>query len=358
MVNSTEHDLFITLPKEFDLAIMDRFACYLPGWEMPKTGSEYLTDKYGFITDYLAEAFHFQFARTNRYEEVNKRIRLGQNVEGRDEKGIKKTVCAFLKILHPDGPPSDTEFEEYVAYAVETRRRVKEQMNKRKPDDEFAGINLSYLTADGKEIVVYCPESRNANATQHPSRRSMKNSLIEESTSQPESKTDITGVPSGPQENVIVEEKLIQMGESAILEFKSTLRWNIHAKFIDKDLEHDVLKTIVAYLNTEGGTLLVGVKDDGSILGIDLDQFPNDDKYLLHLANLINNKIGKQFIDQIKYGLKLFGNKKILRVDIKPSTTPVFLKYNGQDEFYVRNGPSSVQLSTSEVLEYSRKHFR
>jgi ATP-dependent Lon protease len=173
LVNSSEHDLFIPLPKEFDLAIMDRYACYLPGWEMPKTSSEFLTNNYGFITDYLAEAFHHQFAHTNRYEEVNKRIRLGPNVEGRDEKGIKKTMCAFLKVLHPDGPPSEAEFEEYVAYAVEARRRVKEQMNKRKPDDEFARINLSYFSADGKETVVYCPESRNAPATQHPSRRAL-----------------------------------------------------------------------------------------------------------------------------------------------------------------------------------------
>lgn len=173
LVNSSEHDLFIPLPKEFDLAVMDRFACYLPGWEMPKNSSDYLTEAYGFITDYLAEAFHHQFAHTNRYEEVNKRIRLGPNVEGRDEKGIKKTMCAFLKILHPDGAPSDAEFEEYVAYAIEARRRVKEQMNKRKPDDEFARINLSYFSADGKEMVVFCPESRNAQATQHPSRRSL-----------------------------------------------------------------------------------------------------------------------------------------------------------------------------------------
>jgi ATP-dependent Lon protease len=173
LVNSSNHDLFIPLPKEFDLAVMDRFACYLPGWEMPKNSSEYLTDNYGFITDYLAEAFHHMFAHTNRYEEVTKRIRLGPNVEGRDEKGIKKTMCAFLKILHPDGPPGAAEFEEYTAYAVEARRRVKEQMNKRKPDDEFARINLSYITADGREIVVYCPESRSALATQHPARRSL-----------------------------------------------------------------------------------------------------------------------------------------------------------------------------------------
>lgn len=171
IVNSEVYDLFQPLPKEFDLAVMDRFACYLPGWEMPKNSSEFLTNNYGFITDYLAEAFHYQLKQTNRYEEVSKRIRLGKSVEGRDEKGIKKTVAAFLKILHPGGSPTDAEFEEYVSYAVEARRRVKEQMNKRKSDDEFAKINLSYFNSDGKEIVVFCPESKSAPATQDPVRR-------------------------------------------------------------------------------------------------------------------------------------------------------------------------------------------
>lgn len=171
VVNSNEHDLFQPLPPELDLAVMDRFAAYIPGWEMPKNSSEFLTSNYGFITDYLAEAFHYQFKHTNRYEEVSKRIRLGKSIEGRDEKGIKKTVCAFLKVLHPNGPPTDEEFEEYVAYATECRRRVKEQMNKRKPDDEFANINLSYFNASGEEVVVYCPESKDAAATQEPARR-------------------------------------------------------------------------------------------------------------------------------------------------------------------------------------------
>lgn len=171
VVNSNEFDLFQPLPPELDLAVMDRFAAYIPGWEMPKNSSEYLTSNYGFITDYLAEAFHYQFKHTNRYEEVSKRIRLGKAIEGRDEKGIKKTVCAFLKILHPNGPPTDNEFEEYVAYATECRRRVKEQMNKRKPDDEFARINLSYFKVSGEEVVVFCPESKDAPATQEPARR-------------------------------------------------------------------------------------------------------------------------------------------------------------------------------------------
>ncbi|MEW5818067.1 MAG: BREX system Lon protease-like protein BrxL, partial [Spirochaetota bacterium] len=174
LVNSTDYDLFLPLPKEFDLAIMDRFACYLPGWEIPKTSSDFLTSNYGFITDYLAEAFHYQLKHNNRYEEVNKKIRLGKAIEGRDEKGIKKTVCAFLKILHPLDEPTDEEFQEYVAYAIEARRRVKEQMNKRKADDEFANIDLSYFTADGKEIIVFCPESKDAVATQQPSRKELE----------------------------------------------------------------------------------------------------------------------------------------------------------------------------------------
>ena len=176
VVNSTEYDLFQPLPPELDLAVMDRFAAYIPGWEMPKNSSEFLTARYGFITDYLAEAFHYQFKHTNRYEEVSKRIKLGRSVEGRDEKGIKKTMCAFLKILHPNGPPSDSEFEEYVAYAVECRRRVKEQMNKRKPDDEFARINLSFVRKAGDEVVVFCPESKDAIATQQPARRPLDSS--------------------------------------------------------------------------------------------------------------------------------------------------------------------------------------
>lgn len=218
IVNSEVHDLFQPLPKEFDLAVMDRFACYLPGWEMPKNSSEFLTNNYGFITDYLAEAFHYQLKHTNRYEEVSKRIKLGPSVEGRDEKGIKKTVAGFLKILHPSGSPSDEEFEEYVQYATEARRRVKEQMNKRKTDDEFAKINLSYFNSEAKEIVVFCPESQSAPATQEPVRRSIHSSEDDSAIPQ-ENKTEAAPQKSPDQANqqtpdqpveVIVEPQLTE----------------------------------------------------------------------------------------------------------------------------------------------------
>jgi ATP-dependent Lon protease len=184
IVRSTDYDLFLPLPKEFDLAIMDRFACYLPGWEIPKNTSDYLTVNYGFITDYLAEAFHHQLKHTNRYEEVNKRIKLGKAVEGRDEKGVIKTVCAFLKILHPLDEPANEEFEEYVSYSLEARRRIKEQMNKRKPDEEFANINLSFFTTKNEEVIVYCPESKEVQATQQPVRKALDSITENEESSE------------------------------------------------------------------------------------------------------------------------------------------------------------------------------
>jgi hypothetical protein len=73
---------------------------------------------------------------------------------------------------------------------------------------------------------------------------------------------------------------LIATGENDKLEFKATLRWNIHAERVGKEIEHETLKTIAAFLNSEGGTLLIGVSDSGEILGLDADGFENDDRFL------------------------------------------------------------------------------
>lgn len=174
VVNSAQFDLFAPLPASFDLALIDRFHTYLPGWEMPKNTSELLTERYGFITDYLAAAFRELALHHNRFEWVNSHVKLGRQIEGRDERAIKKSVAAFLKILHPSGDPTPQELDEYVEYAVEGRRRIKEQLNKRKSDDEYANIQLSYFSFDDTEVEVFCPESRNAAATQNPARRQLE----------------------------------------------------------------------------------------------------------------------------------------------------------------------------------------
>ena len=171
VVNSEELDLFYPLPESFDLAVIDRFHYYLPGWEMPKNSSPFLTDNYGFISDYIAEAFHFLFRSQNRYDWVSRNVKLGATVEGRDEIAIRKTLCAFLKILHPAGEPTASELDQYTEYAVEGRRRIKEQLNKKKTDEEYARINLSFFDASGAERIVFCPESRGAQSTLAPERQ-------------------------------------------------------------------------------------------------------------------------------------------------------------------------------------------
>jgi ATP-dependent Lon protease len=173
LVNSAQFDLFEPLDESFNLAIMDRFHTYLPGWEIPKNTSALLTSAYGFITDYLAEALHFLSKKVNRYDYVSNHCKFGRALQGRDEAAIKKTVCALIKLLHPRAEPTPAELSEYMAYAVEGRRRVKEQMNKRKADDEFGLINLSYFDDRNQEVVVFCPESREAEATQNPQRKSL-----------------------------------------------------------------------------------------------------------------------------------------------------------------------------------------
>ncbi len=168
LVRSPDHDLFKPLPEAFDLAVLHRFHNYLPGWEIPPNSSDMLTSKYGFITDYLAEALHYLAKQTNRYAYVKGKARLGSAVKGRDETATIKTVAGFLKLLHPNSEPTEEQFNEYLEYALEGRRRVKEQLNKRKPDDEFAALQFSYFTPDGCERTVSCAESRGVTRSPEP----------------------------------------------------------------------------------------------------------------------------------------------------------------------------------------------
>ena len=169
IVNSYDHDLLVTLPEAFDLAVIDRFYNYIPGWEVPKIDDTAYNNKYGLITDYLSEALHYLFTHDSEYFSiVNKYIKMGDYIEGRDNKAIQKTVLGLVKLLFPIGEPTPEEFDEIMEYALEGRRRVKEQLNKRKPDDEYANINMSYINRYGEKVIVYCPESKYSEATQNP----------------------------------------------------------------------------------------------------------------------------------------------------------------------------------------------
>ena len=150
---------------------------------------------------------------------------------------------------------------------------------------------------------------------------------------------------------------LIEKGEHKNLEFKSTLRKNLHTGASDKRIEHATLKTVAAYLNSDGGTLLVGVSNEGDILGLKDDYFESDDKAQLHFTNLIKQHIGSEFLPYIRHEIVKVEDNSVLKVKCQRSDKHVFLKRGEEEEFYVRNGPSSVKIEGSALIDYIRNNF-
>jgi len=145
---------------------------------------------------------------------------------------------------------------------------------------------------------------------------------------------------------------LIDIGENDRFELKSTLRWNLKANKPGREIENACLKTMVAFLNTAGGILLVGVEDDGNVVGLAPDKFPNADKYLLHVNNLIRERIGMEMAQFIKFGIKQLDEKEILCVQCSPSPEAAFLKHDQNEDLYIRVGPGSRKLTSRETLTY------
>ena len=146
--------------------------------------------------------------------------------------------------------------------------------------------------------------------------------------------------------------RMMRTGETDRVEFKSTLRTNLETGEKDKRMEKAVLKTLVAFLNTEGGTLLVGVDDKGTPLGLDSDQFENEDKMNLHFTHMISNGIGDEFLPYIWFALVDIEGKTIMVVNCDKCKKPVFFKDGKTEEFYVRSGPSSIVLTGKSLVNY------
>ena len=145
---------------------------------------------------------------------------------------------------------------------------------------------------------------------------------------------------------------MIAAGESSNLEFKSTLRTNLKTGKADKAIELAWLKSVAAFMNSEGGTLLIGVNDDSGVDGIGMDAFENHDKCRLHVKNLINQHIGAEFSHYIDCDLTTIDGKTIVVITCEKAVDPVFLKVGKNEDFYIRSGPSSVRLSMSQMVKY------
>ena len=157
--------------------------------------------------------------------------------------------------------------------------------------------------------------------------------------------------------------ELIGQGESMTLEFKSTLRWNLKEGRKDrKGVTHAALKSIAAFLNTEGGDLLLGVADDGGVVGIERDQFEGDDKFMLHLTQAVRNGLGDRAGTCIDPNVQAVDGRSVCVVSCRRSPEPVFLTWKGVKaepggDFFVRSGPGTVKLSPDDAREFIRTRF-
>ncbi len=157
--------LFAPLPEVVrdDMAFLDRIHFYLPGWEIPKMRNEYFTDNYGFVVDYLAEALH-DLRRHNFTERLSRDFSLGDHLNARDAKAVRKTVSGMLKLIHPSGECERNDLAEIVEFALEGRRRVKEQL-KKMGSFEYHQTSFSYIDNETREErYVGVPEEGGRNA--------------------------------------------------------------------------------------------------------------------------------------------------------------------------------------------------
>ena len=156
-------------------------------------------------------------------------------------------------------------------------------------------------------------------------------------------------------EQIIISE--IKNGESVKCEFKSTLRYNIKAKNNDKAMTHACLKSMAGFLNTEGGTLYIGVSDDGEVLGLKHDNYKNSDQFMNILFNFIDQALGKQAATLIKAQIFEINGKQVCQILCKASPRPVFMKWGNSEEAFVRAGPSTRSMPMSEFVAYIKSHF-
>lgn len=157
--------------------------------------------------------------------------------------------------------------------------------------------------------------------------------------------------------------ELIKLGESRSVEFKSSLRWNLREEKKDPAIvTHAVLKTIAAFLNTEGGDLLIGVADDGSILGIEVDGFENEDKFRLHLSQVIENALGPIAMSHVNPHIEVVDGKEVCVVTCDRASAPILLKWKGTEknpdgDFFYRRGPGTAALKPEKANEFAAARF-
>lgn len=217
-------------------------------------------------------------------------------------------------------------------------------------EDEEQGLNLGavdYITKPFNPAIVEARVRAHLAVYDQQKKLHRENALLKE---------QISGGFTDLSENDL--EKLTESGEGDKLEFKSTLRHNLHTEKPDKRMENACLKTAAAYLNSNGGVLLVGVDDEGNSLGLAKDNFKSEDKLMLHWNNLIKTCLGAEFSQFISSSIRDLDNERIMVVQCLPTTRPVFFSRDNDEIFFIRAGNGTQHLKPSEILTYTGERIK
>jgi ATP-dependent Lon protease len=340
--------LLADLPKTMiDPAFIDRLHFYLPGWEAPKLEQRLFTDHYGFVSDYFSEALR-QLRKRSYVSAIDAEFSLGDHLSARDEKSVRKTVSGLIKLLHPHEEWTRGELREYLEFALEGRRRVKEQLKKLAAHD-YAKTAFSYIERDtDREHWIEVPEQPD----------DIELEIAVEATADDEASAGVLA----PDALSTVE--LMSAGESKKVEFKSSATFDWETGKKNRELEFAIAKTVAGFANSHGGTLLIGVNDRGQAVGLGDDyrlanqKRQDADGYENWLTSMLAENLGKVATTYLSVSFTEVEGHDVCRVDVAPSKVPIFIRsQKSSGDFYVRLTNSTRMLNTAEAMEYIRSHW-
>ena len=155
---------------------------------------------------------------------------------------------------------------------------------------------------------------------------------------------------------------MIRDGENEKIEFKASARWDYRKSCVNKEIQKAILKTITGFLNSNGGTLLIGVDDERNVIGIENDiksiRKKNLDGYRLFLSNLISDNIGKQLNSYVTIDFPSIDGKCVCSLVVRKSDSAAFLKDGGQNNFFIRTHNQTQELDSRETFEYISSRFK
>lgn len=156
--------------------------------------------------------------------------------------------------------------------------------------------------------------------------------------------------------------ELIARGEGQSVEFKSSLMWDYRRKMVNKALYEPVMKNVVGFMNATGGVVIIGVDDDGQVLGLDADyqsmRKPDPDGYENVFNQAFNKMVGVEYRRFVALSFPQIEGKEICLISVQPSSQPAYLQYKGDETFYLRAGNASQPLTVSQAARYIRDHFK